>query len=138
MKRLLVFVFAVAVVNISNSQETLTFIGEVSEGERNITLHKNKQNFHFYTFRTLEKENEVFCVSEETSKFYYTVISVCLSSKYEKMYSFTTKLKNKVVASTKDGKVQFELYKDTSWHTSHHFSYEEFNKLHNKIPSWDE
>ena len=132
MKRLLVFVFAVALVNISYTQQT--FIGEINEGGRYIKLDKDHQNFHYYTFNTLEKkEMEVFCVSEATSKRYYTLISICLRSKYEKEFSFTTMLKNKVIASAKDGRVQFELYKNTEWHTSHYFNLEEFNKLHDTV-----
>jgi len=140
MKRLLVLVFAIVLINnISHSQIIGQFNGNNGESI-SIFQAKNNNDLFSFTFKTLHKKGiKYFGVDEKTKDKIYSQISITLKNKTEKEFDIETKplskkdkrnLINNVKVIIKEGNAQFVLYVEEIEFKSHYFSLEAINKLY--------
>ena len=140
MKRLLVLVFAIVLINnISHSQIIGQFNGNNGESI-SIFQAKNNNDLFLFTFKTLHKKGiKSFGVDEKTKNKMYSQITITLKNKTEKEFDIETKtlskkdkrnLINNVKVKIKEGTAQFVLYVKEIEYKSHYFSLEAINKLY--------
>ena len=148
MKRLFVFVFAVAIVNISYSQlgavenknSDPEIVGKIMIANRTFMVldvqEVDGEELYSFSFYDLEYASlnkfETFTINKKAKDELYELIKKLCSKKEKKEFDFKSVTEKDIKLLAEKGRVRFTITEGVFNHTSQYFSLKQINKLYGK------